>query len=377
MSKKRMISDLLRRGIPYLLNEFRIFVSEHTPFFVAVPRSVYFSFGSRCNAFCVMCAIGRNAAAGKPAGGPELTEEESLRMLREIRELCGKGVLVSLTGGEPLLYAPIYRMIELSNELGINFSFTTNGYLLDEARIRKIAAIEPFGIGISVESLDAQINERIRPYKGGEGTAKTIRAIDDLIRIRKELKKNYRINIKTVITEVNMRTFPDLIRRYGREGGVMITPQPYATEGATEKHVEEFWVKDLEALRRVMEEVAALKKEGCNIQADENTLRDFVDYFAKGIPAGTKNPKRTSGVRRVCRIGDTTVFILPAGDIRLCPYMTPIGNLHDGRTLKQMWFGQEASRIRSQIRLCRIDCELSCTRGSSLWNRLIAFLKST
>jgi sulfatase maturation enzyme AslB (radical SAM superfamily) len=324
-----------------------------------------------------MCAIGRDAAAGKPAGGPELTEEESLRMLREIKELCGKGVLVSLTGGEPLLYAPIYRMIELSNELGINFSFTTNGYLLDEARIRKIAALEPFGIGISIESLDAQINEKIRPYKGGEGTAKTIRAIDDLIRIRKESGKNYRINIKTVITEVNMRSFPALIRRYGKEPGVLMTPQPYATEGSTEKHVEEFWVKDLEGLRRVMEEVARLKREGYNVQAGENTLRDFVDYFAKGIPAGTKNPKRTSGARRVCRIGDTTVFVLPAGDIRLCPYMAPIGNIHDGRTLRQMWFGKEASKTRSQIRICRIDCELSCTRGSSLRNRLIAFLKST
>ena len=46
------------RGMPYLGKELRAIVSDHTPFFVAVPRTVHLWRMGPCNAKCIMCSYG-------------------------------------------------------------------------------------------------------------------------------------------------------------------------------------------------------------------------------------------------------------------------------------------------------------------------------
>lgn len=371
----RKLFNFLSRGIPVLINDLRAIISAKTPFFVAVPRSIYVDFGNRCNAFCTMCPIGRENRKGHPPEGGELREDLAIKLLKEVKELSGRGAVISLTGGEPLLYPPLYTMMDMAQELKLCFSFTTNGYLLDEERVEKIARANPFGIGVSIESLDPAINELMRPYKNGEGTKITTRGIDLLLKARRDFRKNFRINIKTVITKANMASYPDLVRRFGKESGVLITPQPYLDDGdANGDGKEKFWIRDAAGLTAMVDEIVALKRQGYNVCASEDTLKGFIRYFQKGCEG--KGANGSNKQQLSCLIGNTTIFVNANGDIKLCPYMKTIGNLGGEITLKEIWQGEAAKDLRRKIKICTRDCELSCTRNTSLLERFRAFLKS-
>jgi organic radical activating enzyme len=116
------------RGLPYLGKELRSIVSDHTPFFVAVPRVVHIWRGAPCNARCIMCDYGflKGEAYRKLITSP-YTDDMIPRTLTEIHELCGRGTLVSYMGGEPTLSKPLLDWVAQASRLGLDFRFTTNG----------------------------------------------------------------------------------------------------------------------------------------------------------------------------------------------------------------------------------------------------------
>src|SRR5262245_14830977 len=203
------ISSLPRkvvRGLPYLQKEMRAIVSDHTPFFIAVPRTVHIWRGAPCNAKCIMCTYGfLQGEAYRQLTYSAFTDEMMPRALDQIHELCGRGTLVSYMGGEPTTCRSLTEWIEQAGHLGLDFRFTTNGYLMTQETARRYVAAGLFNIGVSFESLDPKINEVIRPYK--DGTARTLRCIELLLEERQRQKKHLSINIKTVLTEINLDSF--------------------------------------------------------------------------------------------------------------------------------------------------------------------------
>src|SRR6516225_7140740 len=169
------ISSLPRkvvRGLPYLQKELRAIVSDRTPLFIAVPRTVHIWRGAPCNAKCIMCTYGfLQGEAYRQLTNSTFTDEMMPRALDQIHELCGRGTLVSYMGGEPTTCRSLVDWAEQAARLGVDFRFTTNGYTMSEGMARRLAAAGVFNIGVSFESLDPKINEIIRPYP--DGTAKT------------------------------------------------------------------------------------------------------------------------------------------------------------------------------------------------------------
>src|SRR5579859_5144849 len=206
------ISSLPRkvvRGLPYLGKEARAIISDRTPFFIALPRTVHIWRGAPCNAKCIMCTYGfLKGEAYRQLSYTPFTDEMMPRALDQIHELCGRGTLVSYMGGEPTICRSITEWIEQAGRLGLDFRFTTNGYLMTEEMARRFVAAGLFNIGVSFESLDPKINEVIRPYR--DGTAKTLRCIELLLNERERQKKYISINIKTVLTELNLEGFLDM-----------------------------------------------------------------------------------------------------------------------------------------------------------------------
>src|ERR1051326_8944083 len=147
------------RGLPYLGKELRAIASDHTPLFIAVPRTVHIWRGAPCNAKCIMCDYGfLKGDALKAISRSDFTDDMMPRTLNEIRELCGRGTLVSYMGGEPTVSRGIMEWVELASRLGIDFRFTTNGYTMTEEMARRFVAAGLFNIGVSLESMDARIN---------------------------------------------------------------------------------------------------------------------------------------------------------------------------------------------------------------------------
>src|SRR5690606_5163186 len=165
--------------LPYLKKEVRAIVSDHTPFFVAIPRSVHLWRSAPCNAKCIMCEYG--FAEGEDYAKISritFTDDLMFRAIEEIHELCGRGTLISYIAGEPTVSRNIVNWVRRSSELGMDFRFTTNGYRVNQKMAADLIEAGVFNIGVSIESLNPAINEEIRPFTNG--TQKTIDAIEFL-----------------------------------------------------------------------------------------------------------------------------------------------------------------------------------------------------
>lgn len=365
------------RGLPYLRKELRAIASDHTPFFIAVPRTVHLWRGAPCNAKCIMCNFGflRGEAYRDLIYSP-FTDEMMPRALSEIQELCGRGTLISYMGGEPTTSRHIVEWIEQAGRLGLDFRFTTNGYIMNEGMAERFVAAGLFNLGISIESLDPKINETLRPHPNG--TAKTLRCIELLLEQRQRQRKHISLNIKTVITEINLESFIEIARRYGKIEGVMCTPQIFEPlEKMPPATAQLLRIKDPERLRRLTDQIRQLKREGYTIHVTEQALNEMVRQCEQNDLTATMHNKKLEmdPSEPECNIGTDNLWI-EQDTVKLCPYHPPIGNFaSDKLTLKQIWHSESARRIRKATRACRRLCTISCLRRTPLSHKVSTFLK--
>ncbi|HEU5396911.1 MAG TPA: radical SAM protein, partial [Verrucomicrobiae bacterium] len=350
----------LKRGVPYLGKELRAIASDRSPFFIAVPRVVHIWREAPCNGRCIMCTYGYlKGDAYKALCHSEFTDEMMPRALSEIHDLCGRGTLVSYMGGEPTICRDIVRWIEQAGWLGLDFRFTTNGYRMDEDMASRFVAAGLFNLGVSLESLDPAVNEIIRPYPGG--TARTLRCIELILKERERQKKHLSLNIKTVITAVNLDSFIAIAKRFGKLDGVICTPQMF--EPLPDMPLETkrlLMIKDLDRLQRVTDQIRALKRDGYAIHVTEQGLTEMVrlyreardDNFVMGEETLEMDPSEPA-----CNIATDNLWIHNGG-VKLCPNFPPIGNMvTDPQTsLKQIWRSEMARRVRANTRSCRKLC---------------------
>lgn len=99
----------------------------------------------RCNLRCLHCYSD---------SGPEVSEElDAELVLRVIADAAELGYRVlSISGGEPLLYEPLPDVLRAAHEHGLITTVTTNGMLLDR---RRLAMLEPDAdlVAISLDGL--------------------------------------------------------------------------------------------------------------------------------------------------------------------------------------------------------------------------------
>jgi MoaA/NifB/PqqE/SkfB family radical SAM enzyme len=196
------------RGLPYLEKEARRRLSLSTGKVLTTPMTFYVIFSGRCNLECTFCTIYKEVE-------PILTAEQMFRIVREAKELSGKGFNISLSGGEPMIFKPLYDTLALAHELGVNFGFTTNGLGLTKGNCERLLSHDPFNINVSLESVDAKVNESLRPMK--DGTRRTLEGIDNLIAEKDRTNSRVSIIVKATIMEQNYRGLPDLVRHFGKK----------------------------------------------------------------------------------------------------------------------------------------------------------------
>jgi MoaA/NifB/PqqE/SkfB family radical SAM enzyme len=350
------------KGLPYLRKEVLRNFSVKTGWMWASPSSYYIIVTGRCNFRCPGCP----QTPGRTGQDPELSRETMLRIIRESKALSGSGYNISVSGGEPLVYKPIYEAMDLAHKLGVDFGITTNGSLLTSENIKRVLGADPFNINISLESVDPAVNEQLRPSPGS--TLKILRAIDELVRAKERLGARFGLFIKPTITEVNYRTLPQMVRHFGRGGGVQVNPQNfYLVPGG-----EDYWIKDPDNFAAVVEELIALRKEGYGLVPPPEDLRKMVDYFrsppAKVVERSTVVPQKR------CTIGFRNLFIGADGRAYFCEPLGIIGNVNRD-SLHELWHGPEAVRRRTAALKCRIDCQITCRRPVSLFTKARAYLR--
>jgi radical SAM protein with 4Fe4S-binding SPASM domain len=150
---------------------------------------------NRCNLFCEHCLVDADSAPKK-----ELNNKALKKIIKEGADLGAKRIF--FTGGEPFLKKDIFELIvfvtlELKKELVI----LTNGTLLDEQKVNRLASLPGVVLQVSLEGSSPDINDSIRGKGNYHRTLKTI----ELLR-----KRGIRTIVTSTATKKNIDDIPRL-----------------------------------------------------------------------------------------------------------------------------------------------------------------------
>ncbi len=150
----------------------------------------------RCNLTCKHCY---SISADRDFPG-ELSTDEVFTVMDDLKAF-GVPVLI-LSGGEPLLRPDIFEISARAKALGFYTGLSTNGTLIDETNIERIAAVGYDYVGISLDGLRAT-HDRFRRKQG---------AFDQALRgIRLCRDRGIKVGMRFTITQDNAAELPDLL----------------------------------------------------------------------------------------------------------------------------------------------------------------------
>jgi len=152
----------------------------------------------RCNAKCKFCGVWKYSRDGMLSVG----------RWREIFTDLAAGGLASVlfTGGEPLLYPGFFEVIEHVDSLGVSTSIITNGSLLGEGNVRRLAALDHLtDLTVSLDSARAEVHDEVRKMKG-----LFKRATAGMARVR-QLAPAVRLTVNAVVSASTADTVQELL----------------------------------------------------------------------------------------------------------------------------------------------------------------------
>ena len=113
----------------------------------------------RCNLHCVHCY---SSSQNRDFPG-ELNHAEGRALLED---LAAFGVPVVLfSGGEPLMRPDLLELMEYARKLGMRAVLSTNGTLLDDGNVSRLAEMKISYVGVSLDGV-GRIHDRFRGSKG-------------------------------------------------------------------------------------------------------------------------------------------------------------------------------------------------------------------
>lgn len=152
----------------------------------------------RCNAKCKFCGVWKYDRAGMLP----------VERWREIfTDLAAAGLAhVLFTGGEPMLYPDFLDIIQHVDGLGVGTAIITNGSMLDETRVARLATLTGLRqITVSLDSADPVVHDEVRKMRGLFQRATRGMA---LLRLR---APHVRLVVNTVVSASTAHTVRDLL----------------------------------------------------------------------------------------------------------------------------------------------------------------------
>ena len=166
------------------------------------PPVVIWNLLRRCNLTCKHCYSTSTDTHFKG----ELDTAEALGVIDQLHE-AGVRVLV-LSGGEPLMRPDIFELSDYAASRGFYLALSTNGTLINESNIERIARVGYDYVGISIDGLRALHDEFRRMVGGFDASMHAAR----LCR-----QHGIRVGLRTTLTQHNHAQLPallDLMREY-------------------------------------------------------------------------------------------------------------------------------------------------------------------
>ncbi|MEJ2200741.1 MAG: mycofactocin radical SAM maturase [Desulfuromonadaceae bacterium] len=145
-----------------------------------------------CNLRCRHCL----SSSAEPAPD-ELTTAEALDLVDQLHE--ARVFQINFGGGEPFMRPDFEQILDACHSKGIMTCISTNGTLIDEARVERLSRTRLVAIQVSLDGVKQETNEGIR----GKGTYEAaIKAVKLLA------KTDIPTSINTVLTSTNADEIP-------------------------------------------------------------------------------------------------------------------------------------------------------------------------
>ncbi len=301
------------------------------------PSSIHLCVTHNCCLSCKHCDIWKIKDEGK-----ELTTEQLKDAIFRLKKWLGSFNL-NISGGEPFLRDDLIDVIKFSQKIGVAITVTTNGVLINKEMAERIAKSGIKNLNISLDGFEER-HDYIRNKKGVYDKAiKAINYFKDF---------NIPIYLATVITKHNLEELSNIVgwAKTNNLDGINFQPlmQNFGAEYDANWHSKsEFWPEDEEKIENSINKIIELKKKGMLIINSIKQLELMKVYF--------KNPCEHASLR--CIVGEKNFSINEYGDVMLCFFKKPIGNIMKEYP-KNIWDSEEAKIRREQIDLCKRNCDL-------------------
>ena len=167
-----------------------------------VLRNLFWETTLSCNAKCKHCG---SSAENKTYEG-ELTTDEIKKVLKDVADKYdARGIMLNITGGEPLIRKDLFEVMKYAKSLGFNWGMTTNGMLMNKEMIEKIKDAEMSTISVSIDGLEDTHDD----FRGVPGSYKLIMKNMQLLKEARFLKV---AQITTVVNKKNIHQLEQLYK---------------------------------------------------------------------------------------------------------------------------------------------------------------------
>ena len=287
----------------------------------ASPLSIHLELTYRCNARCEHCLQDRGVRHR------ELSLDEWKVVLESGRKL---GMLfVTISGGEAMLSPDFWGVAEHATRLGYAVRVYTNGLRLDRPTVKRLAALAPYTVEISIFSLDPARHDAVLRVPGS--LSRTLRGLVMLKRAGVHTVLKCPLLAGTASDHPRIRA---LAERLG--SGVVFDPSIFtAMDGSSGP---------------------------TRCRGDDHALEAFFAVGPHRPPDGVRPPPRPMDAV-TCGMARTFVVIGPDGEVRPCVAMElSAGNVRDA-PLERIWADSAVMlRLRSRTHGALPTCG-SCERS--------------
>jgi len=291
------------------------------------PVNLTWEVSLACNLRCSHCL----SSSGEPAHG-ELSREEALDLVEQLHR--NQVFQVNFGGGEPFMRPDFEEILDACHQRGIMTCISTNGTLLDEARVARLAKSRLVAIQVSMDGATRETCDAIR----GRGVYdKAIEAIRLLAATR------IPTSINTVLTTQNAGEIPAMYEM-AKSLGVSLRVSRFRPSGRGADNWEE-------------------------LRPTPAQLLAFSDWLAKSgdVRTGDSFFSLTSQERQglglnLCGAAKLTCCVGPTGNMYPCAFLQTdrfkAGSLRE-QSFKEIW---DESEIYESFRNLRIHSCEECTR---------------
>ena len=183
---------------PHLNKYFRMMHFIQSNYFSKGPTSVDIELSNRCNLKCKMCWFHGENGIGDRYKNSEMTTAEILEL---INQLAVYRPHIYFGGGEPFIREDFMTIVAHVKSFALPISFTTNGTLLNQEKIQKVADLGVDHINFSIDGPE-ELHDKLR---GRGNFGKVMSNMQHLLEYKK------RENIKKPLITVNITTNPLVI----------------------------------------------------------------------------------------------------------------------------------------------------------------------